>query len=194
MRLSVQEKRNWVVVAVILIIGVMFTLWDYKQWRHAELDRFGQGWADVGQAAREITRMYQGDLAEYRMRIPQEWKILQKESENRGLKIVGEGVEITSSVTERAGNLADLVDARVMELKGRGIPLRQEREYINSEKINLTVLTWQEEVAGGRAILHQEAWGMTNEKLVVWNAKYASEEWGKWNKTITAIFASIERI
>lgn len=172
------KKRVWYVIgAVLLLMGIAVTVLRYVEWRHLETDKFGQGWGDMDKPALELTELFNDKENRIRFRLPAFWKV---------------GSELDYLVSQNSGNLTDLVDARVVELKDKGISLTVEREYISTEKTNLTVITFEMEHLGGKADLVQEAWAKSGDKLVILKVRVAEEKWAEVKKTYWEIFKSLE--
>jgi hypothetical protein len=173
-----QARRWWYVVgAVFLTVGVVITVLRYVEWRHLETDKFGQGWGDMDKPALDLVELFNDKENKVRFRLPGTWKV---------------GSEMNYSVSQNSGNLTDLVDARVADLKNTGINLVAEREYISTEKANLTVITFEMEHLGGKVDLVQEAWAKSGEKLVILRVRVPEENWAQVKKTYWEIFKSVE--
>jgi hypothetical protein len=181
-----QKKALWIIIGTLVIIGVGFTFWDYIQWRHEELDRYGQGWKDLEAPAMQLEQMYQSKLLGVRLRLPAGWKI-----EDEGRKIEVEGI-MTVTITTSQEGLTDLVNSEVAKLKASGKELAWEREYVTTEKMDMTVITWQEELPGGRAQLKQRVMGKMRDKLIRLEVAVPEEEWGKYEKTFWEIYKNLE--
>ncbi|OGD09132.1 hypothetical protein A2397_01545 [Candidatus Amesbacteria bacterium RIFOXYB1_FULL_44_23] len=168
---------GWGIIWTLVILGVMVTLWDYRQWTRAEMAKYGQGWGDIDNPAMELTNMYQDKELGIRMRLPTEW--------NREM--------VKISVRPEVESLMDLTDRRVDELKTNG-NIVSERAYIAGKKVDWTVLTWSEEFPGGKANKRQEAWSKTGDRVMVISVEIEEEKWGEIRKTMEEIYKNIEMI
>jgi hypothetical protein len=173
-----QSKRLWIAVAgVILTMGVLATVWKYFEWKHLETDKFGQGWSDMDKPAMGLTELVNDKENRVRFRLPSGWEV---------------GNNLDFSVRQAEGNLTDIVDLRVAELKNSEVNIVGEREYISTEKSNLTVITFEVDHLGGKVDLIQEAWAKSGNKLVVLKAEVPEEKWTEVKKTYWEIFKSLE--
>lgn len=163
----------------LIVIGVGVTLVDYQQWRHAELDRYGQGWSDLNPPAPALTRLYQNLELGIRMRLPEKTEV------DKILKI---GVN-TSDI-----GLTDLVRDEAERIKNEGNKLSRDWEYVNTEKINLTVLTWNEDTAGGGQMTRQLVMAKKANRVLKIEVGIDNGDWGKWENTLLEIYKSVEFI
>ncbi|TSC87922.1 MAG: hypothetical protein G01um101416_237 [Microgenomates group bacterium Gr01-1014_16] len=112
--------RLKIIVALLLVVGVGFSVWDYKSWRREEIREYGKGPKINVQSSMfnvQLTEIYQNDELGIRLKYPADWEI------EKNLKI------------EKSGkNLPDLVDEEVARL-GK---LDREPDHVST---NVTVLT-----------------------------------------------------
>jgi hypothetical protein len=101
----------------------------------------------------KLTEMYHSQLLGIRLRLPLEWKV--KEEAN---SIDVEGM-MTVKISSSAENLTDLVNKEIVNMIAAGVKLTWEREYTNTEKMDMTVITWSEEQPGERLSGHQKVMG-----------------------------------
>lgn len=172
-----KAKIRWILMGAVLLIGVGITIADYREWKHLEMDKFGQGWNDLDKPAMKLTELYNDRENGIRLHLPGEWKV---------------GKEVVINVGQVTGNLPDLTDARVKELEDQGIMLTGHREYISGEKSNLTVITYEKNLAGGKARMVQEAWAKRADMLVILKAEVDEDKWVNVKKTYWEIFSSLE--
>jgi hypothetical protein len=170
--MSFDSLRSLRIVGVcLLVLGIGFTFWDYREWKVAEMARYGQGWGDVDKPAQELNSMYQDMGVGVRLRLPSSW--------NASM------FKISSRTEPR--NLTDVVDERALQIKAN-------RAYIAGNKIDWTVLTWNEELPGGNANVRQEIWGKIGNKLIVIGVVEPEGSWGEVRKTLEEIYKNIEMI
>lgn len=170
-------KKWWWVGAVALIAGMGISINDYVQWRHMETDRFGQGWADLDRPALTLEELYNDKNNGIRLHLPKGWKV------DRELKVAVEYVD---------GNLTDLVDKEVAELKKAGVNITGELQYVTSEKSAVTIIAYEKDLSGGKTNVIQEAWAKQGGRLIVLRAEVPEEKWFEVKKTYMEIFKSLE--
>lgn len=106
--------RARTILALLLAVGIAFSVWDYKSWRNEETKNFGQG---PGGVSVTLTQIYQNDEWGVRMKYPEGWRIEEAVKFER---------------TEK--NLPDIVDEEIAKI-GK---LDREPDHIDT---NITVLT-----------------------------------------------------
>lgn len=158
------------VLAVLIIGGVVFSVWDYKQWRKAETAKYGHG--PVASEAVALTKTYFGKG--YRLKYPEGWTA----SKDKLREATGE-VEVGFKAMTTKENLVDIVDR---EAGG----VTRERDNITNENTVLTVLTWE-----GADEVRQKGFAKKGEKLVIMEVKLARQLWSKWEKTIREMYRSL---
>lgn len=181
------KKITWGIVGMMLVAGVGVTIGDYRSWQQAELARYGQGWKDLEKPAAKLTQMYQSKLPGIRLRLPEGWEV--KENAG-GIEVIG---MMTVKVTTSDKNLTDLVNEEVSRMRTQG-KITGEREYANTEKMDMTVISWTEELPGGRGQMKQKVMGKEGERLVVLEVTVPEEKWGDYEKTFWEIYKNIELI
>ena len=75
-----------------------------------------------------------------------------------------------------------------------GVKLTWEREYANTEKMDMTVITWSEELPGGTAVRQQKVMGKMRDRLMELEVTVPEEKWGEYEKTFWEIYKNIEMI
>ncbi|HJZ06273.1 hypothetical protein A2634_02380 [Candidatus Amesbacteria bacterium RIFCSPHIGHO2_01_FULL_48_32] len=145
-------KIRKVVLAGAIALGVGFSIWDLNQWRHAEMDKYGQGPGGAGDElpviSYQLDRVWQNKEAGVRIRYPGEWPI----KENSKFEILNPKIQvlvrfeekIKISVEKIEGGFSDRVDEEVRNLEKVGIKMAREREYVTVETASITILTWEE--------------------------------------------------
>jgi len=106
--------RVRIIVALLLAVGLGFSVWDYKNWRKEETKNFGHG---PGDASVTLTQIYQNDEWGVRLKYPEGWDMEQA---------------VTFERTEK--NLPDIVDE---EIAKNGRPDREP----DHPDTDITVLT-----------------------------------------------------
>lgn len=109
------------ILALLIGVGVVFSVWDYKKWRNEETRNFGQGsgTSRITNNELRITQVYQNDEWGVRIKYPEGWNVEQTVKFER---------------TER--NLPDIVDDEVVKI-GK---LDREPDHVDT---NITILTWR---------------------------------------------------
>jgi uncharacterized protein YbdZ (MbtH family) len=182
------KKLFWGMVAVLLAAGVGWTWVDYQAWRHAELDHYGQGWKDMEKPALKLSQMYQGRLSGVRLRLPEGWQV----EERDGVITAGGMIEVR--ISKSSENLTDLVNKEVAGMIAMGRKLTWEREYAVTEKMDMTVITWSEELPGGTAVRKQKVMGKMENRLMELEATVEEGKWGDYEKTLWEIYKNLELI
>ena len=155
---------RWILGAIVAG-GVVFSVWDYNLWRHAERDKYGQGPGGASDqklvTSDQLDRVYQNKEAGIRIRYPNE---LGATAGKKG-EVVRFGEKIVVRVESMKGGLTDRADREVEMLLKKGIKLSREREYTAVETAAITILTWEE---GGA--LMQRAMMAPGDRLIVIDA------------------------
>ena len=60
---------------VLLAVGMWFSFQDYKQWKHEDTKKYGQGPAELYMAAEEMSQKYEQQQLQFRFRYPANWKL-----------------------------------------------------------------------------------------------------------------------
>lgn len=158
-------------IALLLLVGIGYSIWDYKKWRWEETRAFGQGPEESAKSEVLSAKLiiYQNGVVGVRIKYPEGLQINEgsrfkvQDSIKMGfenLVRMGERVEVVNfgdkvrvSVERTELGLSDASDREA----GR-IELTREWDYINTEKLSITILTWAE---GQRAL------AKIGEKLIV---------------------------
>ncbi|HBC73123.1 hypothetical protein A2379_00030 [Candidatus Amesbacteria bacterium RIFOXYB1_FULL_47_13] len=196
-------KPRWrqAVLGILLIAGMVFTVWDYRDWKWEETRKYGHGYEDQLAPAVALTRTYQNDLVRVRLKYPEEWEI--NEISNSALtfeEMVKEGGRVvvaqwpgkmTLSIEKTTRGLPDIADEEVRLLNKAGVNLSKEREYISTQETNMTVLTWEKPNAVRQQEVIQRGLAEKKGRLAVAEAKVSQADWLKWGKTFWEIYRSI---
>lgn len=193
-----------VIFAIAVIAGVGITIRDYRQWVHAETDKYGQGYVDTRAPAQELPNLYENKWAGIRIRFPAGWQVV----EERQSKFVGDNFENQTAAGEQIeiakwgdvmainvektnGNLIDIVNAEIGVIKKNGRMLR-EGEVLQLETAgDGRLLTWETGTALNNETVYQEAIFENGDKTVRIVCKTAKTNWSNWEKTWLEIFKSL---
>lgn len=171
--------------AALLIAGVIFTLWDYKNWRREETRLYGLGKpVEVGYSpAADLGETFTNSVAGVRIKYPKDWKIRSNpELEKEGAHLSGNkievlemssgGVTVTVSVQEVKQDLPVIADKMAAGIV-------KERDYITSATAAWTILTWSDK---------QIALAKKDNRLYVVEATFEKSAWKQFSKTFEEIY------
>ncbi|MEK9201318.1 MAG: hypothetical protein AAB909_05100 [Patescibacteria group bacterium] len=142
-------------IGVLLIIGVVFSIRDYKIWRSEETRYYGQGVrANIGPKPETLKPevIYQNNLVGLRIKHPTDWQIVvnpdvvpdgKKNFETffrigERIEIVDLGGKIKISLERSEKNITDFSDWEASKHA-----MSREKEYINTDHMSGIVLTWK---------------------------------------------------
>lgn len=198
----------WGVIMVVVAVGAVMTVKDYRQWKNAETMKYGQGWKDLSKPPMILEKLYSNKLTGIRLRVPQEWRIEEKSGADGNVNLKWDQVvksgqrmevatvndQMTVEIMNKEVNLSDEVAAQMSRLSGLGMVVDKDVTYVNSDKFNLTVITYTEELPGGKANMRQDAYGMKANKLIKLSVTVPEESWGDVKNTYGEIYKSVEII
>lgn len=188
-------SRLEILLLVVLAVGVVFTLVDYRKWRNIEFGRYGQGPITNQPIASALflDGRYQNVLVRLRISYPQAWKTFENPATadpkkppkiDKRVEVVrfDAGNEVLAYVTVEkvSRNLVDEVDTIAKKLT-----LSREREYISADKANFTILTW---ISG--TITHQAAYTIRNNIMFTVYSQSPTAVWANYEKTFWAMYSS----
>ncbi len=136
MIIAMKVNVGVIVVATVLSLGVGFTVWDYMKWKHAETDQFGKGPSVY--PVLKLTHMYQSGVVGVRIKYPTDWKATESKD---GVISLGSNMKVVTEKTDK--NLTDIADEFVKNEIDAGKRMAKEREYINTDQVSVTVLTFE---------------------------------------------------
>ncbi len=189
--MSISKK----VVAVLLVAGVAFSLWDYVQWHRAEFGRLGQGpIAGPTPTPQALARPWQSDWVGIRLAPPQGWSVQPGAGDSKAWSSLplGQRVQVVQFSHPPAQlslgaekYVSDLTAAVAAEVATLPL-LSGDRQYINTDQASLVVLTWQKETN-----TYQEAILVSKGKLVVMESQAATSVWPAYEPTFGQIYRSV---
>jgi len=191
----------WIAIGLLILVGTVMSWYDYRVWRHAETDNFGQSsQAEIGvSSAVELALPVASLLGEVRVKPPEGWlvkenleyvstaqksailpsnslaELLKFSEPNGGAKIVIYAQKTSADLTA----LADLAAKGATE----------DRRYINTGSISMTILTW----ANSQQIT-QKVLAVVDGKFIVIEVTCDANAWKQWTKTFDAVYHSLTRI
>jgi len=189
-------SRLDVLLLVVLVVGIVFTLVDYKKWRDIEFGRYGQG-PTTNQPiapALSLEGRYQNTLVRLRVAYPASWKVFENPATadakhppkiDKLVEVVrfDAGNEVLAYVTAEkiSRNLVDEMDS-----VAKKFTLSREREYISTDKANFTILTW---ITGSTT--HQAAYTTHNTIMFTIYSQSPTAVWTNYEKTFWAMYTSL---
>src|SRR3989344_2202497 len=94
-------------VGALIVGGMIFTVWDWRQWRIAETKNYGQGWEANKEIApaQKLDGVYTDKLGKFRIKYPADWK-------QSGLTFSGPsgGLKTIVSVVKDIRDLPEIAD------------------------------------------------------------------------------------
>ena len=123
------------VIGLLLIAGVGFTLWDYKNWRWEETHKFGQG----GQATSEflpamkLEGVFSNRIRGVRIKYPKSWDVGEMEFREPFGR-----AKVSIKVKKDTANLSDIADSKAFGVT-------RERDYLDANGLAVIILTWDGE-------------------------------------------------
>lgn len=148
-----------VILIMTIVVGIVFSVLDYRDWKRAEMENFGKGSAETAayKAAQTLVGPYTNDVAKIRLRYPDGWEVIEDPRFNPPaggqdskkifnfsdggryeivkLKDLFGRATVTISVQADKRDLNTIID---LEAVGAS----RDREFINTDATNITLLTW----------------------------------------------------
>ena len=131
--MSIAKKTLLLVIGSLLIVGMISTVWDWRQWRIEETKNYGQGREanrDVA-PARKLGGVYTNKILRFRIKYPQNWEV-------KGLTFSEPfgRIKMVVTVVKDERNFPIIADEAAAGVT-------QERGYINTESASIVILTWE---------------------------------------------------
>jgi hypothetical protein len=186
----------WLVVGVLLVGGIGFTVWDYKNWRYLETSNYGQGNPDEQGIlpASSLALPYVSNHGRFRVKYPTGWNIRENPIYSQNVKspppVSASRVEIVSfeDVDKRAritiylekvnAGLTDLADQEAVDIS-------RDRQYLSSANSNLTVLTWEKD-----EMFIQKALVVKDDTLAIIESTSPLSSWKSYVRTFESVYQS----
>jgi len=130
-------SKVWWLLGGLVLAGVMFTFWDYRNYQKIETINYGHGPGEKA-VTWKIDQLYQNEAAKVRIKYPIELKIINSDI----VGFEGEGVKISLKVKPATGMLKDWEDKEIAGL-AKNEQMYGERSYENTERVNMTVINLQ---------------------------------------------------
>ena len=181
-----QKSIAYVIVAALLVFGICFSIWDYRDWWKIERERYGQG-PQEGQGlspAGKLVGPVASSFGKFRLRVPESWdKLESKEVLRFKHPFAQRGVYPTLTAWSEKTQL-DLPQATDAEAKK--YTLTQELDYINTDTTSIVVLTWTD-----GELTKQQAMAKKNDRLVKIQTSCLTSEWKIYANTFWEVYRSL---
>lgn len=174
--MSIPKKIWLLVIGLLLIAGVGFTLWDYKNWRWEETHKFGQG----GQATSEflpamkLEGVFSNRIRGVRIKYPKSWDVGEMEFREPFGR-----AKVSIKVKKDTANLSDIADSKAFGVT-------RERDYLDANGLAVIILTWD-----GESQVKQVALAKKGDRLVMIEIICESGAWKIFSKTFEAMYRTL---
>lgn len=172
-------------LGALIIGGMIFTVWDYRNWRWEEMHLYGLGKpVEVGYSpAADLGETFTNSVARVRIKYPKDWKIRSNpELEKRGAHLSANKIEVlemaSGGVTVAVGVQEVKQDLSVIADK-MAVGIVKERDYITSTTAAWTILTWSDK---------QIALAKKDNRLYIVEATFEKSAWKQFSKTFGEIY------
>lgn len=151
-----RNNKVWIIFGILIIFGIIFSVFDYKAWKKAETEKFGQGWVGQEKVA-EIAPLvgpYVNKVWNARIKYPKDW-ILKENFDysetnrfKKPLPAANQRVQIVD-FSNPANSISINVLGEVMPNEDLGdivtkeaVGIAEDREYKNSDRAKFIVVHW----------------------------------------------------
>lgn len=164
------------IAGLLIAVGVIFTVWDYKNWRIEETKNYGHGWAENREVApaQKLKEVYTNAPLKFRIKYPEGW-----DAGEMTFRDPSGRVKMQVRVEKDARDFSAIADEMA-----EGVT--RDRSYINTETASLTVLTWE-----GARETKQVAMAKKNDRLYKITVTCESGVWKFWFATLEEIYRSL---
>jgi hypothetical protein len=200
--IQIMKKALVIGFAGVVLAGMGLSVArDYRVWKYEETKNFGHGPKNLS-PAKKLDVVYQNDVAKIRIRYPGDWKVTENPvfGESGDLKLQRSWAEILAGgsrlelakigsvgveVQKAVLGIVEAADAEERGIKQAGKSVG-DRIYINTDKISLVVLTWQD--AG---VQYWRAMGVKSGRMVSIEMNNPIGEWDKYEATYTEMLKTV---
>lgn len=155
---------------------MVFTVWDWRQWKIEETKNYGQGRAESRgvAAARKLGGVYTNRVLRFRIKYPQDWEV-------KGLTFSEPfgRAKITVTVVKDTRDFPIIADEAA-------VGVTQDREYTSSDTVSLSILTWE-----GANETRQLALSKKEDRLYKIEITCGNEFWKAWSATFGEVYRSL---
>lgn len=169
-------------IGILLIFGVAGTLGEYRNWKKTETQRYGHGWAQT-QTVKESEKLvgpYINEKQNYRLRYPIGWQMTEDGKKITFTNPANPAIKFSFEIQTNPQSLIDIADRLA---KPR---LAREREYLNVDSYNWTILTFEKDNR-----LTQKALLKRNDQLFVIEATMPKESWNEFTNTFWEVYKTV---
>lgn len=193
------------------MVGVFLSINDYRNWKKEETKNYGHGPLEKLALPLELAVRYQNDVAGIRLRYPQDWiakdqtlflaasykiptswKTLLGVEKRYQVTTILSSDEVDPTVKidlyeQRAINpdVTTVLEREAKKLESEGIVFSRNRDYLNTNRENWMVLTWEK---GEKTFRYGIA--VRGERIVIVIASCNKSELDKWIRTLDEITKS----
>lgn len=155
---------------------MVFTVWDWRQWKIEETKNYGQGRAESRgvAAARKLGGVYTNRVLRFRIKYPQDWEV-------KGLTFSEPfgRVKMVVTIVKDRRNFPEIADEAA-------VGVTQDRGYINTDSASLVVLTWV-----GADDTKQIALAKKEDRVYKIEITCGNGNWKFWSATFEEIYRSL---
>lgn len=172
----------YLLIGLLLILGIVGTWGEYRNWKKTETQRYGHGWAQT-QTIKEPEKLvgpYVNEKLGYRLRYPIGWQMTEDGKKITFTNPANPAINFSFEIQTNPQSLIDIADREALP------GLAREREYLNIESYNWTILTFEKD---NRLI--QKALSKRNDQLFVVEASLPKENWNEFTNTFWEIYKSV---
>ncbi len=187
---------------VALAGGIAWTIKkDYLPWRKAETSQYGHGPGKLGMAG-AANKLFEEGGAAVRINYPETWtvqavwgsKTWPVKTDVAIFAAPKSDVKVTLEEYTVKQSLVDYVDGMVKERTAEGWKQWGERQYISTDRADITVITWQVTGANGQVRMRQQALVEKGNKLVMAEADCALGDWRTYSGVFWEMWKSLVAI
>ena len=181
------------------------SVWDWRNWRYEETKNYGHGPLESLALPQELAIRYVNEYAGIRMRYPGGWMVVEKlkdiaktaemaesfkPSKLTEVAVItnpGGEVEVKVGVDRTQADLVTALEEQVKGVTGRGIEMAREREYLNTEREDWGIITWE---VGERTV--RRAVAVFDGRMAVVEASFPTTSLDQYIRTGDEIVKSVK--
>lgn len=182
-------------------MGIGFSVGDYRRWRYEEIKNFGHGPTESLTPPKDLTARYENAVAGVRFAYPADWTVEPNRIFSQKNPSIPLGKQITMvrvkypsvslevGMEKAAEQGTALLEGEIKRLKDSGIIFTKERDYLNTDRENWIVLTWEE----GEQVVRY-AITAKGERLVFVKAVVDKNVFSLWTRTVDEVIKNVTLI
>lgn len=165
------------IIYTFVLMGILGSVWEYKNWKKEEMAKYGQGWENTKSLKYPETLIgpYINDKLRFRIRYPKNWLIEEDKKLTTFVHPQNPSILFSVKPVSTSLNFPDYVDSLTKD------EIR-DREYVNIGETNLVILTFYAQ----QKILVQK--GQT---LLMIEANTPHNRWNEYELTFKEIYKSL---